>query len=396
MKRFIIATLASLLALGCAAADETLVDPSTDPTWTPEEPNVVITFDDFPGEPVDYGPGMGFVSESEREKFCGEHPESLLCLDETERDNELQRLEQPVKHCYTGPGFAVAQQNLGNTNRFQGPCYQKNPDGTAFDCAFPGWQRTTSLRWKNEVALTNAFCTVGMTGSGVTGIAPSGRVEIAQAFDAWKAAGANFKNIADSESGQFSVGCAPSGEQDNSTNVLAAAGPWGNLRVDGPVSQIGFTGAGSQASLETNYPVANPVQALAWDAGIWWLYDRNMNTKANSCGGNATQKLNKYRTMLYLLGLHEIGHMLGFAHAQTGIMKPSILCEDLGDGSSSTAPRISVPGIYGNLYATYINSRSSSAIPANYFADTSFCTTAPKPLAGNNHSAEFQELINNN
>jgi hypothetical protein len=396
MKRFIIATLVAMSAIACGGVDGTEIDPSTDPTWTPEEPNVVITFDDFPGDQVDYGPGMGFISDSEKEKFCAEHSESLLCIDEQERSNEIQRLEQPVKHCWTGPGFAVAQQNLGNTNRFQGPCYQKNDNGVAFDCAFPGWQRATSLRWKSEIALINEFCTVGMTGSGVPGTSPVGRVEIKQAFDAWKTAGANFKNVADSETAQFSVGCAPTGEQDNSTGILSAAGPWGNLRVDGPVSQIGFTGPGAQSSLGANYPVANPVQALAWDLGIWWMYDRNMNTKANSCGGNSTQKLNKYRTMLYLLGLHEVGHMIGFAHAQTGIMKPSITCDDLGDGSSATAPRVPVPGIYGDLYTTYINSRSSSAIPANYFADTSFCGTAPHPLAGNNHAAEFQELINNN
>lgn len=396
MKRFTIATLGALLALACGAADETAVDETQDPTWQPGEPDVVFTFDDFPGGQVDYGPGMGFISDAEKQAFCLENPNSLLCLDEEEQSRELQRIEQPVKHCWTGPGFAVAQQNIGSTNRFAGPCYQKLPNGLAQDCAFPGWQRSTVLRWKSEIALINAHCTVGITGSGVSGISPVGRVEISQAFDAWKTAGANFKNVADSETANFSVGCAAPAEQDNSTAILAAAGPWGPLHVDGPVSQIGFTGSGSQASLGSNYAVANPVQALGYDLGIYWMYDRNLNAQVNRCSGTAAQRLNKYRTLLYLTSLHEIGHILAFSHSQTGIMKPTLGCDDLGDGSSSTAPRISVPGIYGNLYTTYINSKSSATIPANYFADTSFCGTAPHPLAGSSHTAEFEELVNNN
>lgn len=396
MKRWVqvCAAIGAMLVAGCAGTDETAVNPTDDPGWSPENPDFTMSFDDFPGEPVDVGPAAGFISDAEREQYCADHGEDPRCDDE---GNELQSLEQPVKHCYTGPGFAVLQQHLGNTNRFAGPCYERNANGVAQDCAFPGWFGSTVLRWRSELGLINNFCNVGQAGANLPGISPAGKRETEDAFLAWKSAsGANLRKVDSTESPIISVGCAPAAHQLDSPGTLGSAGPWGPLRVNGPVSKIGFTGPGSQNSLDSNFPLANPVQALAWDSGIYWWYDRNMNSFVQKCGGTTTQKNNKYRTMLYLVSLHEVGHILGFAHTTTGIMKKDLSCSDLGDGSSSTAPRISVPGIYGDLYANYINSRNLSAVHPNWFADNSFCVSGPKPLSKTSSAAEFDELVQNN
>lgn len=405
MKLWIAAAAACLIASACSGAEATSEE-MMDPDWLPVNDDYVITFDSF-GESSDTAqgahivPGAGFRSDKEEQEYCSEHwqddPNCIAAALPTSGDTG--QLQQPVaQHCWTGPGIKVHQRDIGHQNLFGGPCYERNSDGSQHDCAFPGWNRFTVLTWKFETAHNNVACTVDRVGSPNTmpGRQTMGDREYEDGFNAWKAAAtaaggsANFQRRNPGDGAVISVMCPFFSSQDDNVGAIGAGGPWGSLRVDGPVSKLSNPNI-TQARLGSNYTPGNPHQALAYDSGIFWVYDRNIQRVIAKCGGTTAQREQKMRTLAYLLTLHEVGHILGFMHSQTGIMKTSATCGDLGNGNG-TGPRVSVPSVYADLYNAYINSRTNTTAGIVQ-ADRGFCARGPAPLPGSNHTQEFNELV---
>jgi hypothetical protein len=403
MKRALFALVGLGLALlGCSGAEAT-AEQVMDPDWLPVNDDYVIVFDEI-GE-GDGGahivPGAGFRSEKEEQEYCAEHWENDPNCHQVAlpSEGELGQAQQPVaQHCWTGPGIKVNQVNIGNQNLYGGPCYERNSDGSEHDCAFPGWNVNTVLTWKYETAHNNDVCSVDRANHPrfLAGRQTIGDREYADAFEAWKTATgtaggrANFQQRSDTQGAMISVLCADADYQDSHAAALGSGGPWGSLRVDGPVSKLSNADI-TQARLGSNYRPGNPHSALAYDSGVFWVYDRVIQRTVANCGGTTAQRREKMRTLAYLLSLHEVGHILGFMHSQTGIMKAAASCGDLGNGNG-TGARIAVPSVYADLYAAYILSRTNTlAVPV--FADRQFCARGPAPLAGSNHTSEFQQLV---
>lgn len=369
MNRLLLAALgAALVFAGCAGGDETVVDPTQDPTYLPEHPDHMITFDDnFSDDPKDFS-------------SLGDPPTSS-----TEGDYGTDR--QAFKVCWTGPGFAVKQDslNVDNVPRKFGPCYQGTE--ASHDCLFPDFRPNQSVGFKEEIALNNLYCTIGTTAHPDSpGIAITGDIEIDDAATQWRnQSGVNFVRSLGNPSDApafISVMCAPRDYQDAHPQVLAAAMSWGPTQLNGTVPQLALVGTAGQDALDANYPLQNPQGRIMYGQGAVWLNDRVINAQINTCGGTLTQRKNKARTLAYLVMLHEYGHIFGFSHTLTGFMKPAIGCPELGDGNAK-GPRISIPQIYGDVYRFYSNELKFNAVPSGFRPDpTTPCHQIPIPLKG--------------
>lgn len=376
--------LASILGMtACAGTDETEVDYTQDPTYLPEHPEEMFYFDEVFGPATDNGP---IPSDTAGEDSGGDYGSA----------------EQAFKNCWTGPGFAVRQGALitGMNGDYVpdqfGPCYQGTEP--SHDCMFPDFRTGQTVAWEVNTSLNNANCSVDIPSSPwfMAGINPIGGNGVTEAAAQWaQKTGVNFVRTFFPNPGepapQVSHMCAPPAYQDSHPQMLGAAGPWGPAFLNGRPSQwtpLNGGTSGAQASLGANYPIQNPQGRIMYDGATYWIADRNMSRMIERCGGTLTQRKNKMRTLYYLVSLHEWGHVFGFYHTLTGPMRESVVCEELGDGNSSTSPRPQLFQGYGDVYHIFGNNLIFPAVPSSWFPDGPGCNQAPAPLRGSSSSPE--------
>jgi len=329
MKRVInaLAALGAALAFGCAGADATTVDPTTDPTYLPEHPDAEMRFD----------------------------AEETTLVDEPSFPDDLPGplglSQQHFNTCWSGPGKRVLESSINKDNvpTFLGPCYEQFAAPNT-SCVFPNFNRSFNVTWANENFPDN--CTIGKIG-GLAGHQPLGSIEEMQAVDAWKTlTGIPFTFTGSGQPHVISFMCDTPADQAAHSEDLAAGAGWGPIVLaSGQLPQL----SSSQiAALQPGsfFTIGNPNKRYMYGGGAMWVNDRNQNDYINNqCGGTAAQRLNKAKSLDYAIMVHEFGHILGLSHTVSGVMKPRIPCSDFGDGSVVVKPTINPA--YGAMFDFY-------------------------------------------
>jgi hypothetical protein len=286
-----------ILALACGGADRTEVVDFGTPTPQPSNgPGVDLSHDIIgpgnvllpPAEPEDAPDFAGFESQEEFDAYCVENPEYLPC-------NELGQLGQPwTSHQYHGFGHEPRA------------CFSTWSSASVGHCYFPA---SKAIRLRS--GLFNAGPFDDWAAYQVAVMTSWERWWVEQALllairDFHNAAGITVSDTSGAQTLWYTYSRANPDGGFGSGGVVAGL----NTRVNNAPLAPNGEDEGALATGSVGHIQINPIAALTFLENECWA-----RTEAG------------ITTFIYNLTVHEFLHSMGFAHFQTGIMKPYHGCE---------------------------------------------------------------------